>query len=346
MGYIKGIDISNNDGSCDFQKIANDGYEYVYLKATEGANFKDKYMDEFYNGCKANGLKCGAYHFLVGTSSPESQALNFYQKIKDYGWDLVPMMDIETNFDGLSDYVIRFIDTFKQLSPLQLGIYSYTGFIDYIGDIADEIKDFPFWEANYNNNPWQLKDNFFTNRIGHQFSETGQVDGVYTNCDVNEFTEGVLLSDITIQGSWSQGQGDKSDRWWYEHNDGSYTSNGWEKINEAWYHFDSDGYMEYDWKSDGGVWYYLGDSSDGVAKIGWQLINKKWYYFNTDCQLQTGWKQINNKWYYFNPDGSMATGWIKDNDKDYLLYSDGSMAHDTVEYGYKFFDDGHAEKMQ
>ena len=66
------------------------------------------------------------------------------------------MMDIETNFDGLSDYVTRFISAFKVLCPLELGIYSYTSFIDYLSDISDDIKDMKFWEANYNNDPWNL----------------------------------------------------------------------------------------------------------------------------------------------------------------------------------------------
>lgn len=345
MQYIKGIDISNNDGSCDFSAIANDGYEYVYLKATEGKSYQDTYMDGFYNGCKSNGLKTGAYHFLVGTSSPESQAQNFYQKIKDYEWDLIPMMDIETNFDELSDYVVRFINTFKQLSPLQLGIYSYTGFIDYISDISDVIKDIPFWEANYNNNPWGLRDNFFNNRIGHQYSETGKVSGINVNCDINVFTDGVLLSNTSIKGTWLQGLGNNNSKWWYKHDDGSYTSNGWEFINNKWYYFDSDGWMLYDWKKCGNSWYYLGDSNDGSAKQGWILNNNKWYYFDETCAMVIGWKQINNAWYYFNADGSMATGWIKDKEKDYMLYSNGEMVCNCDYVGYKFDKDGHPTKL-
>lgn len=245
MSYKKGIDVSNNDGSVDFSKVAADGIEYVYLKATEGKSFKDSYMDGFYNDCKSNGLKVGAYHFLVGTSTPEEQARNFYAKIKDYEWDLVPMMDIETEFSGLSDYVVRFINSFNQISSLQLGIYSYTGFISNIEDIQDIIKYYPFWEANYNNNPWNLKDNFFTNRIGHQYTETGLVNGVNCNCDVNSFTEGVLLNGVTIQGEWIQDESTK--KWWYKHVDGSYTKADWEKINGEWYYFDYKGWMCTGW---------------------------------------------------------------------------------------------------
>lgn len=55
------------------------------------------------------------------------------------------MLDVETEFEGLCDYVIRFINSFKQLCLLQLGIYTYTGFIANIQDIQNSIKDYPFW---------------------------------------------------------------------------------------------------------------------------------------------------------------------------------------------------------
>ncbi|AQS03715.1 GH25 family lysozyme M1 (1,4-beta-N-acetylmuramidase) [Clostridium beijerinckii] len=71
MRYVKGIDISNNNASIDFDKVAEDNIEYIYMKATEGKTFQDSRLEEFYNSCKRIGLKVGAYHFLVSTSSPE-----------------------------------------------------------------------------------------------------------------------------------------------------------------------------------------------------------------------------------------------------------------------------------
>ena len=346
MSSIKGIDISNNNGSIDFSEVASDGVGYVYVKASEGATFQDSTMEGFYNACKSNGLKVGAYHFLDGTSAPEAQAQNFYQKIKDFEWDLVPMIDIETEFDGLCDYVTRFINAFKQLSPLQLGIYSYTGFISNIEDIQDTIKDMPLWEANYNNDPWNLPSNFFTNRVGHQYTETGSISGISCNCDIDSFTEGVLITVTSTPGEWQEGTGDNAGKWWYKHNDGSYTKNGWEQIDGKWYLFDSNGWMLYDWKQDGNTWYFLGGSGDGSMKTGWVITNNKWYYFNTSGAMQTGWQEINNEWYYLDSSGAMQTGWINDGGKDYCLYSYGSMIHDTTAYGYTFASNGVATKIQ
>jgi GH25 family lysozyme M1 (1,4-beta-N-acetylmuramidase) len=327
MGNFKGIDISNNTGSVDFSQVSNDGVEYVYVKATEGKSYQDLYMAEFYSGCKENDLKVGAYHFLVSTSTPEAQAANFYSMIKDYEWDLIPMIDVETmsgfNENTLCDYVERFITAFNELSPLQLGIYTYTSFIKNLEGAEAAIKDMPFWEANYNDDPWNLADTFFTNRVGHQYTENGYISGVNGPCDIDAFTERVLLTDDTTAGEWILQDG----KWWYKHTDGTYTKSGWEKIDGKWYLFDSEGYMEYDWKQDSNNWYYLGYPNDGAMKTGW-IYDKNLGH-----------------WYYFNDSGIMQTGWINDAGKDYCLYSDGSMIHDTDLYGYRFDSNGVATKL-
>lgn len=345
MENLLGIDVSNNNGSIDFSGMGpNDGVKIVYLKATEGQSFKDSTMSPFYSDCKANGLKVGAYHFLVGTSSPEAQAQNFYEMIKDYEWDCVPMLDVETNFNGLADYVIRFVNTFRQLSPLELGIYSYTSFLPYIESAADTIKDMPFWEANYNNDPWDLSSNFFTNRVGHQYTEKGIITGIISEgCDLDSFTEGILICNTTIPGTWIEDK--PTGRWWYKHEDGSYTQNGWEYIDNKWYFFNSDGWMTYDWKKDGNNWYYLSDSDDGAMKTGWILIDNKWYYFNESGAMQTGWQEVNGDWYYLDHTGTMQTGWIHDDGKDYCLYSTGQMVHDCDYAGYRFDSHGVATKL-
>ncbi|NRT88520.1 GH25 family lysozyme [Clostridium beijerinckii] len=188
---MKGIDISNHNGNINFDNVKAAGIEVVYIKATEGTTFKDSYLDTNYSNAHYVGLKTGFYHFLVGTSSPETQATSFYNAIKDKTSDLIPMLDVETNFDGLMDYILRFITKFKELSNMPIGIYTYTSFMD---NLDNRIADYPLWEANYNDIPWTLADNFFTNRVGHQYTENGSIDGINTKCDVNEFNEGVLIN--------------------------------------------------------------------------------------------------------------------------------------------------------
>ncbi len=234
---LKGIDISNNNGNINFNKVKVSGVECVYIKATEGTTYRDGYLDTNYSNAHYAGLKIGFYHFLVGTSAPESQANNFYNSIKDKLSDLIPMLDIETNFNGLIDYVERFIKKFKELSNAPIGIYSYTGFLS---NLKGKFTEYPLWEANYNNNPWNLPNNSYT-RVGHQYTEKGKVKGINTNVDLNEFTEGILLSNG--KGEWLEDNIGK----WYKHKDGSYTKADWEYINGNWYYFDYKGYMCTGW---------------------------------------------------------------------------------------------------
>lgn len=188
---MKGIDISNNNGAINFTGVKNSGVECVYIKATEGTTFQDSYKSAFYGGAKSIGAKVGFYHFLVGTSAPETQAENFYKEIISYQNDLVPMLDVEVNFPGLNDYIARFIGRFNQLTSMEIGLYTYTSFLNEYIDV-ERFKTLKLWEANYNNSPWNLHSNGFTNRIGHQYTEKGTIGGVNGNCDVNEFNEGVL----------------------------------------------------------------------------------------------------------------------------------------------------------
>ena len=195
---VKGINISNNDGEVDLSSVSEAGGKYVYLKATEGATFKDSYMDTYYTQCKKLGMKVGVYHYLVSTSTPEEQADNFYQMISNYNWDLIPILDVEVYFDGLEDYIKRFKAEFNRLSSLKLGIYSYTNFINkYLSDADSEIYNMPLWEANYNGQPWtDVGNNNFTQLIGHQYStqkHIGEYIGDF-NGDVNEFNEGALIN--------------------------------------------------------------------------------------------------------------------------------------------------------
>ncbi|WP_410745724.1 GH25 family lysozyme, partial [Clostridium neonatale] len=185
---FKGIDVSNNNGNINFNKVKASGIECVYIKATEGTTYKDGCLDTNYNNAHSVGLKTGFYHFLVGASAPETQAINFYNAIKNKSNDLIPMLDIETNFNGLIDYAERFIKKFKELSNMKIGIYTYTGFLS---NLKGKLTDYLLWEANYNNTPWKLPNNSYT-RVGHQYTEKGKVNGIEGSVDMNEFTNNIF----------------------------------------------------------------------------------------------------------------------------------------------------------
>ena len=343
----KGIDISNNNGSVDLGIMADNGVSVVIAKATEGNSFKDKYFNKNYTNAKANNQKFGAYHFFTGGSSPEEQAEAFWGMIKDYSLDILPVLDVETAFSDLNDKIQRFVATFKELSGLDMIIYTYTGFLRE--NLSTETFNCfkYYWEANYNNRPFSGLDTSVDKGscilVGHQYTEKGIFPGINGVFDVNSFTPDILDAHETIPGEWILD--DKG--WWYKHKDGGYSKDSWECIKGKWYLFGIDGYMQYGWQSDCSNWYYMGKRDDGSMKTGWFFDSElgHWYYLNSDGVMVTGWLQYKNTWYYMNQNGSMATGWVKFGGKDYMMWSDGSMAHACESYGYSFADNGVATKL-
>lgn len=129
---------------------------------------------------------------------------------------------------------------------------------------------------------------------------------------------------LASKGSWIQSSG----RWWYRHNNGSYTSNGWELINGKWYYFDHSGWMQTGWVKSSSSWYYLDNS--GAMQTGWAKVGNSWYYLNGSGAMQTGWVKSSGAWYYLNSSGSMQTGWFNVSGKWYYAYSSGALAVNTT----------------
>ncbi len=186
----KGIDISHYNGDINFTKAKADGIQVVYIKATEGTTYVDNYLGIYYNGAKSAGLKTGFYHFLVGTSSPETQALNFYNNIKDKQSDLKPVLDVEKGDFDVMDYTLRFIAEFKRLSNMDVCIYTYS---DFIRNLDSRVSQYTLWEANYYKSTSNLPvNNIWRSRAGHQYTDKGIIDGINGNVDLNEFTQDIF----------------------------------------------------------------------------------------------------------------------------------------------------------
>lgn len=57
-------------------------------------------------------------------------------------------------------------------------------------------------------------------------------------------------------------------KWWYEHDDGSWTANDWEQIDGSWYHFDENGYLDVGWRIFSGEYYYMTDAAYDSPDVG------------------------------------------------------------------------------
>jgi len=157
--------------------------KFVYMKATEGGNFKDKQFSKFWKEAGNHEIDRGAYHFFNPKKDGELQAKFFIKTVGALRYkDLPPMLDIETKPDDKELLNQRALQWLKYVE-LHYGrkpiVYASDSFVkDYL---SKEITDnYPIWIAHYKTGKPDYK-----NWKYWQFTEEGTVYGIKGNVDIN-----------------------------------------------------------------------------------------------------------------------------------------------------------------
>ncbi|MBM2716198.1 hypothetical protein JQK88_34585 [Mesorhizobium caraganae] len=106
VDYHWGVDVSHYSGRVDLRSLRDDkNIKFVYIKATQGTQFKDKKFAGFWSQVKAlpkhptNTLRRGAYHFLAAGKNGAAQADTFLNFVNSHGGiektDMPPVLDLE-----------------------------------------------------------------------------------------------------------------------------------------------------------------------------------------------------------------------------------------------------------
>ncbi|MFL0197490.1 GH25 family lysozyme [Clostridium sp. WILCCON 0269] len=192
---LKGIDINSEKWVNDWDKVKNAGIEVIINKATEGTYYEDKYLSYRVSKCKELGINIGVYHF-AGNQDIPSEVNAFISYTKDYSLDTIFWLDIEQPPSSYSwswagndpaNFVNTFTNLFEQKTGKEIGGYTNKYFYETFlnGKISSVLK---LWIAAYgvNNNPYP--------QYSWQYSETGSVDGIDGNVDMNWFAENILVT--------------------------------------------------------------------------------------------------------------------------------------------------------
>lgn len=210
--YCYGIDISRyqNDIEWDKIKVLTDAQgrstnsvnqakdirnvSYVFIKATEGNSFKDRYFKKHWKNAKKSGIRRGAYHFFRSSKDAETQARHFIRTVGELSADdLPPVLDIETIHKGcsyktLNDKALTWLKTVENHYGRKPIVYSSASFINDI--LCKEIKEnYPIWVAHYGASAprcarWHI----------WQFADDAVVYGIEGYVDLNVTTEQILNS--------------------------------------------------------------------------------------------------------------------------------------------------------
>lgn len=92
---VHGIDVSHHQGAIDWESVKRDQVAFAYVKATEGADWRDPRFDENWQGAGRAGIPRGAYHFFTFCTPGEPQAENFLAVLRASGGELPPVADVE-----------------------------------------------------------------------------------------------------------------------------------------------------------------------------------------------------------------------------------------------------------
>lgn len=177
---MKGIDISNLNGTANIASVKSAGYGFVISKITEGCTFVDKYGRQNVANTKANGLIAGAYHFArFRDKSTAIREANFFKQNCPSNVDFV-VLDFEQQCSGdMTDACLAFLNSVSSIAPAL--IYSNPNYINLY--LNSNITKYPLWVAHYGvSSPSTPK---WGDYAIWQYSETGSVSGVNGNVDLN-----------------------------------------------------------------------------------------------------------------------------------------------------------------
>lgn len=156
---IHGIDVSYvQRGACDFRKVKASGFDFVWVKATEGNAGKDPAFQDLAKAALDAGLLVGAYAFARPSADDQDAAReleNLYAACKDLGLQLRPALDLEStklagkaNFEWLTTWAwLAYKYWGDQWPVLYTGSYFYDSFGD--GRLAEWVRNMPLWVAQY-----------------------------------------------------------------------------------------------------------------------------------------------------------------------------------------------------
>lgn len=193
-----GIDVSVYQGDIDFEQVKSSGIEVVYIRAGYGFSVTDPKFEENYTNATKAGLKCGAYYFVTARNTEQAylQATRFAELISGKTFAARPAMDFEEfgslGKNGINIVGLAFMQKLRELTGIVPILYTdaYNASETWDWNFAQ----FPLWVADYDAEEPYVTSNIWQSYAGFQYSDRGEIPGIYGNVDLDRFTSSVFLN--------------------------------------------------------------------------------------------------------------------------------------------------------
>jgi lysozyme len=187
---VHGIDVSHHQGAIDWQAVRAHGVAFAYVKATEGADWRDPRFEENWRGAQRSGIPRGAYHFFTFCTPGAPQAANFLAALRASPGELPPVADVEftgncTRWDGV-ERIRRELAVFLERVEAGAGrrpILYLTG-ASHARIVAGRFPDHELWVRHVFLVPSERR---YGRWLFWQFAHDGRVAGIAKPVDLNVF---------------------------------------------------------------------------------------------------------------------------------------------------------------
>jgi len=183
----KGIDISAHNGSIDFKKVAAAGIDFVFIKISEGATWRDAMFEQNYRDAAKTGLHVGVYHFFRFDVEGWRQSVNILRAINGLSFDLPVAIDVE-EWGNPGEYttdeiVVNLRSLVELLRQNGREPIIYTNKNGYYRFIRGRFDDVALWICSFTTPPISEQSRWTI----WQHSHLGKVDGIQGSVDLCTF---------------------------------------------------------------------------------------------------------------------------------------------------------------
>lgn len=207
----EGIDVSKWQQTIDWNKVAAAGKKFAVARASIAAFTQDATFVDNYKGMVAAGLVPGAYHLVSGQSTGEAQAANFKAQLDAVKFDKgLLVLDVEAWSETVNnlnatlsavEYLCNWIRATYKRTPI---IYTGVFWRDNLKQFADTFGA-RLWLSYYGTNPVENYVPTAWKNVGWtiwQYSNSGHVDGIASNINVDLNKTSGTLKDLKTLAGW------------------------------------------------------------------------------------------------------------------------------------------------
>lgn len=182
---VRGIDVSAHNGMMNFEAAAADGIEFVFIKASEGTDFRDSNFRLNYDKAREAGIMVGAYHYFRFDSDGVDQAVNLLGAVGDRQLDIGIAVDVEEEGNArgvpVDSIKMRLRDMTEYLNLRGWRVTFYSNRDGYYDLLMPEMEGMPIWICSFYSTPLEGEWTFW------QYDHRGKVSGVRGDVDLDAF---------------------------------------------------------------------------------------------------------------------------------------------------------------